>query len=211
MLYLIGGAPRCGKTILARRLHAQTGVSYLPSDYVGMAIGEYIPASEQASRLPAVGRGLSNDERFRRFTPEDLTAGFHIRASTTWPGLARLLDYAHDERQDLIIEGFHLEPAFVHDLLTRLAPAQCRVGYLVKTNLAAITAGLQAATEARDWARERTTDPTTYPLIAAWVQQYSGWFQAEASRYGFPTFVTDDPFEPALAAALAYFQTGMLP
>jgi 2-phosphoglycerate kinase len=205
MIYLIGGAPRCGKTIAARRLQQLLGCSYLPSDYLGAVIGRYIPAEQRATRLPAVGSGTGNDERFVRFSSAEMLAGYQTRARTSWPGIQALIEYALYDNQSYIIEGFHIEPAFAHHLANTCGSQHLRVGFLVKTDLAAIITGLQDAREPRDWARERTTDSATFKLIAAWVQHYSTYIQSEADRYGFPTFPTDTAFEPNIAAALQYF------
>ncbi len=203
MIYLLGGPPRCGKTILARQLQQTLGCSLLPADYLGAAILPYLPAEQRDTLYPSVGRGLTNDERFRQFTTADFLAAFRTRARTAWAGLSRLIEYAIYEGQSYIIEGFQIEPELVAELQTRHGADQFRVAFLVKTDLAAITAGLQAATTPNDWARERTTDPTTYPLIAAWVQQYSQVIIAEAIRCNLPYFLTDDDFTAALAAAHA--------
>lgn len=205
MIYLIGGAPRCGKTIAARRLQQMLGCSYLPSDYLGSAIGRYIPADQRATRLPAVGSGTSNDERFVSFSAAEMLAGYQMRARTSWPGIQALIEYALYDNQSYIIEGFHIEPAFAHHLADTYGSQHLRVGFLIKTDLAAIITGLQDARERRDWARERTTDPATFKLIAAWVQHYSAYIQAEANRFSFPTFPTDTAFEANIAAALQYF------
>jgi hypothetical protein len=55
MLYLIGGAPRCGKTTLARQLAQALGCSHVPADYLGTAFANYIPISELPQRYPAWG------------------------------------------------------------------------------------------------------------------------------------------------------------
>jgi len=205
MIHLIGGAPRCGKTIAARRLQRILGCPSLPSDYLGAVIGRYIPAEQRATLLPAVGSGTSNDERFVRFSAAEMLAGYQTRARTSWPGLQALIEYALYDDQSYIIEGFHIEPAFAHHLANTYGSQHLRVGFLVKTDLATIITDLQEARERRDWARERTTDPATFRLIAAWVQHYSAYIQAEADRYGFPTFLTDTAFEATITAALQYF------
>lgn len=205
MIHLIGGPPRCGKTILARRLQQSLGCSVLPSDYLGAVISRYIPIEQREARLPAVGSGTRNDERFARFSAAAILAGYRTRARTARPGLQALIEYALFDDQSYIIEGFHIEPEFARHLIATYGDDNFRVGFLIKTDRDAISAGLQVAREARDWARDRTDDPATYRLIAAWVQHYSASIQAEAERHGFPTFPTDHDFEGGLAAALDHF------
>ncbi|CAA9588985.1 MAG: hypothetical protein AVDCRST_MAG18-4514 [uncultured Thermomicrobiales bacterium] len=205
MIYLIGGAPRCGKTITARRLQRTLGCSYVPSDYLGAAISRYIPDDQREARFPAVGSGTRNDERFRRFSSAQMLAGYQTRARTARPGLQAFIEYALHEGQEYIVEGFHIEPAFARHLSDTYGNHNLRVGFLIKTDLEAIATGLQEAREVNDWARGRTDDPATFRLIAAWVQRYSEHIRAEADRYHFPTFPTDRGFEADIAAALHYF------
>lgn len=194
MIVLIGGPPRCGKTILARRLGRQLGCAVLPTDYLGAVISRYIPAEQREARLPSVGSGTRNDERFARFSAVEMLAGYRTRARTAWPGLQALIEYAIFDGQHSIIEGFHIEPAFARHLATIYGDDNFCVGFLVKVDLDAIVTGLQAARETRDWARDRTTDPATFRLIATWVRHYGAYIQAEAARYGFPLFHTDRDF-----------------
>jgi 2-phosphoglycerate kinase len=208
VIVLIGGPPRCGKTILARRLGRQLGCSVLPTDYLGSVISRYIPAEQREARLPSVGAGTLNDERFMRFSAAEMLAGYRRRARTAWTGIQALIEYAIFDGQRYIIEGFHIEPEFARHLTTVYGDEHFRIGFLVKTDSEAITTGLQAARETRDWARDRTTDPATFRLIAAWVQHYSAYIQTEAARYGFPLFHTDREFAGDLATALDYFAGG---
>lgn len=209
LIYLIGGPPRCGKTIIARRLQQILGCSYVPSDYLGAAISRYIPDDQREARLPAVGSGTRNDERFRRFSAAQMLAGFQMRARTAWPGLQAFIEYALSEGQGYVIEGFHIEPDFARQLSDTYGGHNLRVGFLIKTDLEAIVTGLQDARVPNDWARGRTDDPATFRLIAAWIQRYSEYIRDEADRHAFPTFATDTAFEQSIATALHYFTDAM--
>lgn len=134
-----------------------------------------------------------------------MTAGFQTRARTLWPGLQAIVGYALTDGQPYIIEGCHIEPEFARHLIDTYGGDNFRIGFLTKTDLAAITTSLQTAHQGHDWARERTTEPATFRLIAAWIQHYSTSIQAEADRHTFPTLPTDRDFEASITAALAYF------
>jgi len=68
-LHLIGGAPRCGKTTLARRLAQALGCSHVPADYLGSAFANYIAGSLHDPR-----RATKTHENRRSF--RDLSSNF---------------------------------------------------------------------------------------------------------------------------------------
>jgi 2-phosphoglycerate kinase len=204
MIYLIGGPPRCGKTIAARQLARRLGCSLLPTDYLASAVYRYIPDDEAEARYPALGRGASNDERFVRFPPAAMLAGFRIRARTIWPALAAIIEYALAEEQHYIFEGFHIEPEFARQQVAAHGQKRLRVAFLIKTDLADITTGLRAAREINDWARRHTLHEETYGHIAAWVQLYSAAISEEAARFDLPTFSTDGTFHERIRAVVEY-------
>ena len=52
MIYLIGGAPRCGKTKIAKALAEKTHFPWFPADYLGAVVFPYIPENEQGTKFP---------------------------------------------------------------------------------------------------------------------------------------------------------------
>src|SRR6476620_10599326 len=71
MLYLIGGAPRCGKTTVARQLAKTRCCSRVPADYLGTAFTNYIPATELQERYPA-WQTATVDERYERYSSAEI-------------------------------------------------------------------------------------------------------------------------------------------
>jgi hypothetical protein len=93
MVYLLGGAPRAGKTIIARRFLMRNRTPFFSLDYLMIAL---------ANGLPDLGIDPTSDE---------LDQGERIW-SVVEPLIAELV-YAHDYGVDYLIEGAQLVPRYV--------------------------------------------------------------------------------------------------
>jgi 2-phosphoglycerate kinase len=201
MLYLIGGAPRCGKTTLARQFAKTRCCSRVPADYLGTAFTNYIPATELQDRYPD-WQTATVDERYERYSTGEIIANYRTKAATTWPGLRGFLIYALYDQHEMVVEGYHLEPAFVHELCTSYPQLPISAVFLCRTQSDQLQADLQRSTDPQDWVLRSATKPGTFSRVATMVYQYSGFFQTEAKAYGFPVCVMDGPFDRCITRAV---------
>jgi 2-phosphoglycerate kinase len=205
MLYLIGGAPRCGKTTLARHLAQALCCSHVPVDYLGTAFANYIPISELPQRYPAWGTA-SVDERFATYTTAQIIATYRTKAATVWPGLRAFCEYALMQRHPIVLDGYHLEPRFVHDLIVSYPQFPIAAVVLTRTRIELIRDDLTKGTDPEDWVTRSTTQTITFTRIAEMVSQYSHYFSAEAAHYQLASFNMDVGFQAQIADAVTYFQ-----
>ena len=205
MLYLIGGAPRCGKTTLARRLAQALGCSHVPVDYLGSAFANYIPAAELPQRYPAWGIA-SVDERFATYTADQIIANYRTKATTVWPGLRAFCEYALLQGHPMVLDGYQLEPRFVHELIVAYPQFPIAPVMLTRMQVELIRDDLIRTTDPEDWVGQSATQAVTFTRIAEMVSQYSYFFSAEAARYQIASFDMDAGFHAQIAHALAYLQ-----
>ena len=201
MLYLIGGAPRCGKTTVARQLAQRQCCSRLAADYLGTAFTNYIPATELQTRYPD-WHTTTVDERYERYTTHEIITNYRTKAATTWPGLRDVLSYTLYEQHEIVVEGYHLEPAFVHELVTTHPQFRIQALFLYRTGAAQLQEDLQRSTDPQDWVMRSATQATTFERIAAMVTQYSRFFKTEAELYGFPVSSMDGSFDAGIDRAM---------
>jgi len=90
MLYMIGGASRCGKTAAAKRMLKETNIPYFSLDYLMMGI---------ANGAPEIGV---------RPTEGDLTTGQRM-----WKVVDPLITAMVENKIDYIIEGVQLVPSYI--------------------------------------------------------------------------------------------------
>jgi 2-phosphoglycerate kinase len=198
VIYLIGGAPRCGKTTIAQALARERGCSWLPTDYLMSDFNRYIPEPERVGQLLP---GQSNDARYSQHSIEEIVQSYHRRAHAAGPGITSIVEYAHSDDRDLILEGFHLEPWLIRELQLRYTEGVCGA-VLVCLDPAKLTERLRSATDSTDWVARSTDDPTTFPKIAAMVVAYSLKIQDEATALALPVVVCDQGLHEATGIAL---------
>jgi 2-phosphoglycerate kinase len=204
-LYLIGGAPRCGKTTLARRLAQALACSHVPVDYLGTAFANYIPTADLPHRYPAWGTATV-DERFAIYTPAQIIANYRTKAATVWPGLRAFCEYALLQGHPMVLDGYQLEPCFIHELIAAYPQLPIAAVVLTRTQVERIRVDLTNTTDPQDWVGQSTTQPITFMRIAEMVSQYSHYFSAEAARYQLTSFDMDVGFHNQISQALAHLQ-----
>ncbi len=201
MLYLIGGAPRCGKTTVARRVAASMCCSRLPADYLSTAFSNYIPAAELAARYPAWATATV-DDRYARYTSAEVIGIYRTRAATTWPGLRDLLSYAAHDRHAMVVEGYHLEPGWLAEFGRTHAAFPIRTLVLVRADAAQLALDLRRSTDPTDWVLCSAREDVTFARVAQMVCDYSAWFAAEAMRHGLDVYAMDGDYNTAVAGAV---------
>lgn len=203
MIYLIGGPPRCGKTSVTRKLARTIGCSWVQGDWLTQAFSAYVPdgafiAKEYALDVgPNVPCERRNDVRYTRFTADQIIAYYRALAHQTWPGLKTMIEYALDDGEDFIVEGYQVDPALVSHYLEDNPhhAAHVRVAFLVREDHAAIAAAIRTGSGANDWVVGRTQNEATFGLIARMIVQYSAVIRTEAEAAGLPVFTMDDDFD----------------
>jgi 2-phosphoglycerate kinase len=209
VIYLIGGPPRCGKTTVARRLAAQLGCAWVQTDHLGAALSRYIPEAEYGLLRPGVeAQALDNDVRYATFSAAEVVDHYRGRAEMMWPGLRAFLEYAASDGEDMVVEGYHLEPA----LLQRLSDdtrAAVRSLFLYRTNLEETTAAIRQGSHGNDWVIRRTAREATFRRIALMIVRYSTAIEGAAERHGCLSLAMDGPFQEQVEAALIVLTSGV--
>lgn len=209
MIYLIGGPPRCGKTTAARRLARQLGCSSLPGDWLTQAFSMYVPDSEllpvELLELAAdVPRASRNDEWYARFSPDQIVRYYRAWAERTWPGLHTLLEYALHDGEDLIVEGYQVDPSLVPRFLD-LYPARAgsvRTVFLVRQDDGDAERSIKLGAGSHDWVLTRTSEDATFGRIARMIVRYGEVVRADAERSGYAVFSVDHDFERRVECAV---------
>lgn len=203
MIYLIGGAPRCGKTNLAYKLAEKVHYPLLITDTLQKAMRPYIPVEEHATLLPfhhfEEASHYNNDSMYSQHDADELVQAYITQAETYWRGFEKLIRHCLDSEQPYIIEGHVLHPAFISQL--RVTNGSLKSIFLYKESVSEIATAMQQFPSPHDWVIERTHTPETYMKIATVIQRYGLYLKNEAKKYGFPSYTMDD-FETSLALAL---------
>jgi 2-phosphoglycerate kinase len=197
MIYLIGGPPRGGKTILAEALAKRTSFPYFTLDHVTSVIAPYISDYEYVTRLPLrVARqetNYSNDVFYAKYSAEQIVDFYLCQAGTYWPGVESFIRYAIEDDHDLILEGWQILPHLLHAVITP-NQGKSKTIFLYKLDMENIVSGLKATTARNDWVIKNTKDESTFLAIAKMINHFGSYIEKEANEYNFRSVNTDFDF-----------------
>jgi hypothetical protein len=108
-LYLVGGAPRVGKSSLAQRLLELDGIPWLPTDVLRTVLRRVLPQLDAIDQDPVDALRL---------------------AELMYPHVEQAAEVCAEEAERFLIEGFELSPSFVARLQAALGQPEVRGCFL---------------------------------------------------------------------------------
>jgi hypothetical protein len=178
MLYLVGGAARAGKTLLAHRLLREQGTPYFCIDYFVSALEQGAPELGIASESPNA-----------------------LRARLVWPRLVPLLRNIVEVEPAYTVEGDALLPAGVA-WLRAAYPGQvraCFLGYAGATPEQKLADIRAFGGGVNDWIQEHT-DAYILDLCREMIH-FSRYVQAECATHRLPYWDVSEDFADTLDRA----------
>ena len=109
IVYLVGGAPRVGKSVLAQRLLAADGIPWLPTDVIRTVVRRVAPDVDAADQDPVDAVAL---------------------AEVMYPHIEQAVEVCAEEASCFLIEGFELAPSYPARLRAALAGPEVRACFL---------------------------------------------------------------------------------
>jgi hypothetical protein len=171
MIYIIGGASRSGKTLLARRVVAEKRIPYFPLDALFGAL---------ANGAPQLGVAYENS--------------LMERPVKMWPITKPLLEFFFAEEKDFLIEGDSILPSQIQELLVANKPVKaCFIGYTK------LDANEKLETVRRyhqgeiDWTKG-ISDTEMLPMVDEMIE-FSKYLEQECDRLGIKYFDVSQDFE----------------
>lgn len=171
MLYVLGGASRSGKTLLARRAVAEKQIPYFPLDALFGALAHGAPELKVA-----------------------YSDSFIDRANNLWPLAKHLFNVFFNEEQGYLIEGDSLIPSLVNELMVEGKPIRCCfIGYSELSREEKLSLVRQHHQGDIDWTRG-ISDGEMLPMIDDMIQ-FSKYLKEECSKYEIKYFDISHNFD----------------
>jgi hypothetical protein len=176
-LYLVGGAPRVGKSSLAQRLLELDRIPFLPTDVLRTVLRRVLP------ELDAIDQD-----------PVDAS----LLAEFMYPHIEQAAEVCAEEAECFLIEGFELSPSYLARLRAALAPTEVRGcflghGWFSVEDLA----GYRGPKP-----QHRGAAPAELGEAAAWIRRRSRQLRGECDAAGVPYVdVGELGFEAAMLQA----------
>ena len=183
MLFIVGGAARSGKSIVARKFLSQTGIPYFSLDFLMMGL---------ANGVPQLG-----------VNPEAPT---RLNAEKLWPVVRAMGKNVVEVGLDYLFEGDSIFPMRVSDLVNEY-PGKvraCFVGYTEISAHAKLNEIREFAGHPNDWVSDYT-DEEVLKLIDEMID-YSRHLKRECIRLNIPYFDQSESFANTVEAVLSYLK-----
>jgi hypothetical protein len=181
VLYLIGGAPRSGKSILAQRMLDKHKLAYFPTDLLMIGLAKAMPEL-----------GLNADDSAA------------IRSPIMWPILRAIATTVVENGADYLLEGDVLMPAHALELYERFGSAvrSCFIGYENVDSLAKVHDIRRHAAGKQDWTNE--CDDSHLVRIVGEFKTLSAQLRIECASYELAYFDGSENFFAAITQAAKY-------
>jgi hypothetical protein len=180
MLYVLGGASRSGKTLLARRAVAEKQIPYFPLDALFYSLVHGVPEL-----------GVRHDNTLME------------RPHKMWPLTKPCLDYFLKEERDYLVEGDSILPSQISDLVAEGKPIKCCfVGYTELTKDEKLTLVRQHCQGNADWTKDIPNEEM-FPMIDEMIE-FSKYLKEECAKYNIPYFDISHSFEEPREQAFEY-------
>ena len=183
MIYLLGGPPRVGKSIISKTITKKHGINVVSTDSLGAALENVLN--------PEVEPGLFVFNRFNEMTAADRInlmventtelINYTIEESyAVWKAVKPFILKEKDEGRDVVVEGVAVLPALVN----QLENIDYRVVFIGNQgNEHKANIKKSAKENERDWMRYVSDEYVD--AFATFVVQMSSYIEKEAYKYGF--------------------------
>ena len=183
MIFLLGGPPRVGKSIISSEIRQKHALSVVSTDTLG-AVLENVLSPESAPDLFIFDKFNENGmvERVKLIMrdPAELIDYVRKESYVVWKAVDAYIRRENDEGRDALIEGVAVLP----ELVSRLDNIPHRVVFIGnqgvnhKENIKK-----SAEVNERDWMRDVSDQYIS--AFAMFVKRMSAYIEQEAKKYGF--------------------------
>jgi len=209
MIYLIGGPPRCGKTVLAKKLSKKTKIPWLSCDTLDAITQEYTPANRWREKYPysflrrdSVSR--DNDHFYDTYSPAQIMSVLKKQAESVHAAIDTAIACEIADGNDYIVEGYHIVPSFAQKMIKKYGKKNVRAIFLAKFDANKFAKDVNKSTTPNDWLIVLTKKQETFVKVGKMVSLYSRYFEKEAKRFGLRVFNTDTDFIDQINIAIKY-------
>lgn len=203
MIYLIGGSPRGGKTILSEKLSKKIKAPYVSTDYLKLMLRPYFKGAEKEKMFPfdKIWKSLTRENFFKKYTGKEMLHMDTYEAKIIWPGVRLFITHLAKGQIDYIIEGVHLLPKYIKYFKNN---PNVKIIFLSKTDEEKIYKGLFKNKGRKDWIMDKLEDKAIIKLAARNLSTYGPYFEKETKKYKLKLINTESDFNKQLNEAIKF-------
>jgi shikimate kinase len=208
MFYLIGGAPRAGKTTIAKRLSEELGISWISTDTIESVVCLYVQEERFAELFPktVVRRktNQSNDIMYGEYTDREIIDLYKKQAKTVWKAIETFIECESKYSHDYVLEGHHLHPELVLELQ---GTYPLRSVFIGRENVNETLEAILKGSGDHDWVIAKTTKQETFSKIAKMLSLFSTDFRIEAEKLNLRYLDMGNDLNTGINGAVRYLKS----
>ncbi len=210
MIYLIGGAPRCGKTTIAKKLSKKLQISWISADTIEGIVIISTPLKSIKKLFPKreVRRKTeqSNDLMYSQYSAKDIRDIYIKQAKSSWKAIDVIIKQEIKEGNDYIIEGHQVHPKLIDLLMRKYGKKNICSLIVTRFNIDGIVKGCLKHKAKNDWFIQKTKNNQTFYKIAEMIKEYSNFLGKEAKKYKINVINVDVGFLNQINSAVKNFK-----
>jgi 2-phosphoglycerate kinase len=168
MIYLIGGAPRIGKSTIAKQLAQSIGGRFVATDEL-----------EVPNKDPSVIFYSGAEKNIQ--TPDERIEAIINEAKQKTPLIENVINSSVKESRDTVIEGVHLFPVYVAKFMQTHGEANIKAISIGSTDIELILNGMRYNTSPNNWSKDFTQ--AVLRQIALFTRAFSEYVRDESQKY----------------------------
>ena len=183
MIFLLGGPPRVGKSIISSEIQQRRAVSVVSTDTLG-AVLEDVLSPEVAPDLFVFGKfhEMPMAERVKLIMkdPAELIDYVRKESYVVWKAVEAFIRRENDECRDVLIEGVAILP----ELMSQLEDIPHRVVFIGNQG-EHLKENIKKSAEENEYDWMRDVSDQYIGAFAFFVKRMSGYIEQEAKKNGF--------------------------
>ncbi len=201
MIYLIGGAPRIGKSIIAKKIAESTQSSLVSTDDICEQVIKRLAENERKIKFPLPGFSGKASENV--LTADERVKLQLISAESLQPEMGRIISEAIMKRISLVVEGVHILPKHVRGLMAEYGAEQICPLFVGLSNVDRVVDGIVKNNSSHNWMRD--SNPDVIRQVAEFVAAFSVSIREETLRNGLHYEERTDDFENDIERLANFF------
>ena len=169
MIYLIGGAPRVGKSTIAKQFAKSIKARFVSTDKLEN------PNNQKSSII------FYSDPKKNTLAPGKRIESVKKEAEQIISDIKNIIDKAINKPQNTVIEGVHLFPAYVDKFIRKYGRDKIKVVFIGSTNVELILEGMAQNTSSNNWLKDFNQE--VLRQIALFTKAFSDYLYKETKKY----------------------------
>lgn len=191
MIYLIGGAPRVGKSLMAKKLTEKSKSHLISTDGVCDEFVSTLSEEQHKQQFPMPN--FSAEASHNTMQPKERVDLQIVSAKSLEPELDRIIDEAIQKQETIVLEGIHLLPSDVRGLKEKYGTENIFAIFVGSSDLNLVVDGIYKNTNPHNWLKN--SDEAVIRQVAEFVVEFSHRMKKEAEENSVQYFERTSDFE----------------